>query len=122
MHGLSGLFKLVISGVVVVAAANGTEVVDVVEVIGDVTVHAQAIVEDVDVEAESVIPEQLAYTEPDANAVFARRGSEAFAVTPRPAPAFGQLTLNQLIARGHVDDQQPMKAFVCHHCQIHVLC
>jgi hypothetical protein len=115
MHGFSGLVKIGVSGLVVFAAANGTEVVDVVEVFGEVTVQAQSMVDDVDVEADSVIGDQvaseaLAYSTDD-NSVFARRGSGDFEMSVRSGSALDELI--QVQDWREFDQLPPKKKITC---------
>lgn len=91
MSGLSGLVKIVVALVLIVAAATGTEVVDVVEIADDVTVRAQSYVNDVEVDGDeselfddsidefgrptNKVPPALAFTDGTYDATSASSGS-----------------------------------------------
>ncbi|MFT7476140.1 MAG: hypothetical protein ACI81L_003088 [Verrucomicrobiales bacterium] len=84
MSGLGIAVKVVIGGVVLLAAASGTEAVDVVKVVADVTQRAQDFAGDVEVEGDETGLFDESVSEDDVSAsrseVFARRGSYVFGV------------------------------------------
>jgi hypothetical protein len=94
MSGLSGLLKIVAAAVLIIAAATGTEAVDVVEVMGEVTERAHSIAVDVDIDGDEsrLFDEQVdgggdIASPAEYSDIFARRSSKDF-VEDRGAPSF----------------------------------
>lgn len=52
MSGVSGLVKLILAGLIIFAAATGTEAIDVVELADDMTIKAQSYFNDVEVDGD----------------------------------------------------------------------
>ncbi len=93
---MSAVLKIVMAAIVVVAAASGTDVVDVVEVMGDVTEQAQEFAGDVDVEGdETALFDKRVDDEPAEDTasdpqVFARSSDKTGIRTASEALAFSQ--------------------------------
>ena len=93
---MSAVLKIVMAAIIVVAAASGTDVVDVVEVMGDVTEQAQDFAGDVEVEGDEtalfdkrVDEEGVEVTAGDPQ-VFARSSDKTGVRTASEALAYSQ--------------------------------